>query len=272
VNKNTKTSAQIRKNCCSSCQNTVDKSVYWMPTLFHVSNKGKRTPLVPSNLRFVYDHIDNKTSPIPENYKMICGSSLSRSPRDPKAVRAKVSWYCTDGPSALPGKKHNKRTFPQVRCEGNQGLAADVYCKTCVKSISPTKFRSAYANKKGNCPKGYFKIPNIWLSSRYDVSQIHNWGKNGSAPLWLASGDAWTMHFDFINGWSKKHALEMVKHYDPMGEFHLGGSEIHPNNPQCEVADPYQEKIKYSKYIITKGQKRLPGFKSWDHKHSDHHK
>jgi hypothetical protein len=262
LNKNTKTSAQLRKNCCTSCDNSRDKSSYWTPTLFHVSNKGKHTPLVPSSLRFYYDHIDNATSPIPENYNLVCGNSKARSPRDPEAIRAGVIWNCTKGPSALPGHKRSKRTFPMVKCKGVEGLAANVYCKSCVKRISSTKFVSAY-EKGGKCPKGFFKIPSIWMSAHYDVSHINNWGKNGSAPLWLSSGDAWTLHFDFINGWSKKDALEMVKHKDPMGEFHLGGQQFRPNQPACKVADPYKEKMDYNKYIITLGESRLPGYKSW---------
>jgi len=266
LNKNTKTTAQLREKCCTSCDNSIDKSAYWMPTLFHVTNKGKQIPLVPSGIRFYYENIDNTTSPIPENYKMLCGNSVARSPHDPIATRARVNWFCTGGPSAPPGQNRSSRTFPKLRCEGVQGLAASLFCKSCVKAISKTEFKSEYS-RGGKCPKGYFKIPTIWMNSRYDVSNIDNWGKDGSAPLWLASGDAWTMHLDFINGWSKNDAREMVKHLDSMGEFHIGGDQYNSNKPACTVANPYTKKMNYAKFINTKGESRLPGYKTWNHHH-----
>ncbi len=105
-------------------QNTQDKSIYWVPSLYMESNSGSGYVRVPTNGHKTY-YIDTgegeKAEPFdfPEGFQMIANDPLNRAPISSGAV----TWTCFSGGSnvgtsgAFPKDVSTCDTYPYLNAE-----------------------------------------------------------------------------------------------------------------------------------------------------------
>jgi hypothetical protein len=54
-------------------------------------------------------------------------------------------------------------------------------------------------------------MPQLRFSIRYDLRSVLPKGWSGTAPIQLASGNAYSSHGDFINGWTEEGGKGLVE-------------------------------------------------------------
>jgi len=204
----TTTSASLRKGC-TTASNPNDLSTYWTPTLLYTGGKGGPVPIAPFRFSAYYQNEESADAPFPENLQLLAGNShatnQSESPEE-----AAISWYCENGPDQ-PGK--DRAAFPTTACSTH--LQHLVFFPDCVDPKDPTYTKATYntpSNGTPNrCPPGHLRIPRLKLSIRYDLRSVIPKGWNGPAPLALSSGNSYSGHADFFNGWEPAAAQNMLK-------------------------------------------------------------
>src|SRR5271170_7897576 len=91
----------LQAGSCTTCHVSVDKSAYWVPTLYYRSADGKNFTSVPQNggsLMYYLFRRDNENIPLvafPEGFRMVTGSPLWRSDQG-TLESAALSWACID--------------------------------------------------------------------------------------------------------------------------------------------------------------------------------
>jgi hypothetical protein len=86
---------------CTTCQLSVDKSAYWVPSLYYVSKDGKNFTSVTQNggsLMYYLFRRDNDQIPLvafPEGFRMVTGSPYYRGDQGTLESQA-LSWACID--------------------------------------------------------------------------------------------------------------------------------------------------------------------------------
>lgn len=85
---------------------------------------------------------------------------------------------------------------------------------TCATGVNTESLETAYkAGSPGNyhaCPEGMKAMPQLRFSIRYDLRKVLPDGWSGTAPVQLASGNAYSSHGDFINGWTEEGGRGLV--------------------------------------------------------------
>jgi hypothetical protein len=77
-------------------------------------------------------------------------------------------------------------------------------------STLETAYKSGSPGRYGSCPSGMKSMPQLRFSIRYDLRSVLPKGWTGVAPLQLASGNAYSSHGDFINGWTEEGGKGLV--------------------------------------------------------------
>lgn len=91
----------LNASTCTTCTLSVDKSAYWVPSLYYRSQDGSNFTSVPQNggsLMYYLFRRDNEHIPLvafPEGFKMLTGSPFYRSDQGTLESRA-ISWACID--------------------------------------------------------------------------------------------------------------------------------------------------------------------------------
>ena len=126
------------------------------------------------------------------------------------------------------------------------------------------------AGQPGNykaCPAGMKAMPQLRFSIRYDLRKVLPNGWSGTAPIKLASGNAYSSHGDFINGWVPEAAENMVgttsekQHFapvnGPLGNYDAGST--------CKSADadPSHGTSNYAESVAAMA-KRSVGAWGWE--------
>ncbi|KAF1833371.1 hypothetical protein BDW02DRAFT_570150 [Decorospora gaudefroyi] len=205
VTANTKSSAELQAGC-TSAENPNDLSVYWTPTLLYTPDGGKTYNPVPVMRFSAYYNLGEAPAEvaIPQDVRMVAGvaSAKTEAEKDPNA---KVEWFCEGDP--FRGLDANG--FPTQGCSTH--LQTLLYFPSCVNTETlETAYKSRSHGTMNWCPAGMKAMPQLRFSIRYDLRKVLPNGWSGTAPVKLASGNAFSSHGDFINGWTTDAAENMV--------------------------------------------------------------
>ncbi len=138
-----------------------------------------------------------------------------------------MSWWCEYGPETTP----DSNGWPDAGCELGR-LQTQLRFPDCV---NPDTLDSGYSSRAwlenpNRCPDGMKRIPQLRFSVRFDTSEALPDGWDGEAPLQLSSGNSYSFHGDFINGWLPEAAENMMRASDK-SEFQT------VDGPRSEEAD-----------------------------------
>ncbi|MEU8813631.1 DUF1996 domain-containing protein [Actinoplanes sp. NPDC048796] len=185
---NAATTTQDLLNANSNCNPSIDKSSYWIPTLYNGD-----TPVEPTTGIFYYlgegvrDDLIAQTQPFPLGLRIVAGNAKATGPADNTIAR----WSCLHA-----GEVGSSPNF--VTCPAGTMLESYLdfpHCWDGVNLDSPDhKSHMAYPVNNA-CPASHpVVVPKLRQVMRYPV--------NGNpANFRLASGAGYTMHGDFFNAW-----------------------------------------------------------------------
>jgi hypothetical protein len=158
----------------------------------YTNDNGKTYDYVPTMRFSAYYNLGETPAeiPIPQDLKMVAGSASATTAGDSPAD-AKVEWMCEgdDGISA------DENGFPSSTCSTH--LQTLLYFPQCVNEDTlETAYKSRDYGTTNWCPEGSKSMPQLRFSIRYDLRKALPDGWSGTAPIKLASGNAWSSHGD----------------------------------------------------------------------------
>jgi hypothetical protein len=205
VTANTKTSAELQAGC-TSAENPNDLSTYWVPTMLYTTDGGKTYQPTPVMRFSAYYNLGETPAeiPIPQNVRMVAGKATATKAADQDA-NAKSEWFC-EGDSS---KGIDTNGFPSQTCSTH--MQQLLYFPQCVNEKTlETGYKDRAHGTANYCPQGMKSMPQLRFSIRYDLRNAVPNGWSGTAPVKLASGNAFSSHGDFIMGWTEEAAKNMV--------------------------------------------------------------
>ncbi|GIE93206.1 DUF1996 domain-containing protein [Paractinoplanes rishiriensis] len=175
-------------NANSNCNPSIDKSSYWIPTLYQ-----NNVPVEPVTGIFYYlgegvrDDLIAQTQPFPLGLRVVAGNARATGPADNTIAR----WSCLHA-----GHVGSSSDF--VNCPTGTMLESYLDFPHCWdgRNLDSADHKSHMAYPVGNaCPASHpVVVPKLRQVMRYPV--------NGNpANFRLASGAGYTMHGDFFNAW-----------------------------------------------------------------------
>lgn len=175
-------------NANSNCNPSIDKSSYWIPTLYQ-----DNVPVEPVTGVFYYlgegvsDALIAQTQPLPLGLRIVAGNAKATGPADNTIAR----WSCLSH-----GEVNPLSDF--VNCPAGSMLESYLDFPHCWdgKNLDSADHKSHMAYPVNNaCPASHpVVVPKLRQVMRYPV--------NGDpSRLRLASGPGYTMHGDFFNAW-----------------------------------------------------------------------
>ncbi|WP_433891220.1 DUF1996 domain-containing protein [Streptomyces sp. CA-111067] len=195
----------------TSCEDSLDASGYWFPTLFQDG-----VALTPDKPVVYYKSgvKDYRTvQPFPAGFKLLVGDARNM---DPAAFAG--NWKC-------PG--YTGATFP-ASCPDGSSLVVRLQAPSCWDGVhldsADHKSYMAYP-VKGVCPADH-PVPLPMLETKIPYP-MHN---GNTAGLTLASGPAYTFHYDFMNGWDPARQAYLVD-YCIHGGRQCNGYGVDPKKP-----------------------------------------
>jgi hypothetical protein len=248
VTVNTNTSAELQAGC-TNAQNINDLSTYWVPTPLFTTDGGKTwEPMGMFRFSAYYNlgEVEAEVA-IPQNLKMVVGVATATTP-DKMDAAAKATWGCESEDVPL-----DKNGFPSKTCSTH--VQQLLFFPQCVNTET---LETAYADR--TCPEGMKRMPQLRFSIRWDARKNLPNGWNGEAPMKLACGPAWCSHGDFINGWTKEAATDMLKTTVEKQHFIsvIGNGKTADCTPAD--ADPTHGTSDYAKSVAAMGKRSV---ESW---------
>ena len=168
------------------CDPAVDRSRYWVPTLFTGTQRVR--PLTPSTVTVYYtveEELAAEVRPFPAGLRMIAGNARERG-RVPGAPNV---WSCLGGG---PG------STTIVRCRRGSALELILNFPDCWdgRRTDSRDHQSHVAYSVAHaCPASHpVAVPQIQFKIRWPT-------RGGARRTTLASGPGYSAHGDFINGW-----------------------------------------------------------------------
>ncbi|KAH8881028.1 hypothetical protein GQ53DRAFT_832724 [Thozetella sp. PMI_491] len=220
VTKDTSTSAELREGC-TTAENPNDLSVYWVPTLYYTGGS-EYQPIAPMRFSAYYENIGDAEMAIPENYMLVVGNSSGTTQADVDATASGAQWFC-EGDDAPADKE--AAAFPTTTCSTH--LQHLLYFHDCINPDDVTEHSysgRANAANANRCPTGHKRIPQLRFSIRYDLRKVISAGWSGQPPLALASGNSFSAHGDFINGWDTDALENMLLASEKREYAYVNGS------------------------------------------------
>ncbi|HEV7708165.1 MAG TPA: DUF1996 domain-containing protein [Asanoa sp.] len=175
----------------TSCEDTLDASGYWFPTLLQ-----RGVPVQPDKPTVYYksDVTDYRTvKPFPPGFKLLVGDA-----RAPDVAHFQGNWQCTgyrgnDIPPSCPAGSSLQVRLTAPSCwDGTHLDSAD------------HKSHMAWP-AKGVCPADHpVPLPMLEIKLPYPL-------RNGdTGGLAYSSGASYTFHYDFMNGWDAARQAYLV--------------------------------------------------------------
>ncbi|KAL5044406.1 hypothetical protein BDW71DRAFT_215759 [Aspergillus fruticulosus] len=244
VTATTSTTQELMSGCATN-SNPNDLSVYWHPTLY--ANNG--TDMVPIEARYFkayYHNMDSAEIAFPTDFKAVAGNASASTAEEVDELWT-MSWWCEYGPESTP----DINGFPSSGCNLGR-LQVQLRFPDCVNTATLDHGYSsrAWLKNTNRCPDGMKRIPQLRFSVRFDHSAVLPDGWSGESPLFLASGNAYSFHGDFINGWIPEAAENMLLATDKRNFQVVEG----PNSemPTCTPtdADPENGTSDYKESLV----------------------
>jgi hypothetical protein len=137
---------------------------------------------------------------------------------------------------------------------------------TSRSGVNAETLETAYkAGQPGNykaCPGGMQAMPQLRFSIRYDLRKVLPGGWSGTAPIQLASGNAYSSHGDFINGWTEEGGKGLVEATTQKAKYiSVSGSLGNDGDkPTCKAtdADPSHGTSDYAQSIAAMSKRSIP--------------
>ncbi|KAI7543075.1 hypothetical protein KC331_g7603 [Hortaea werneckii] len=254
---NTNSSEELRQGC-TNAENPNDLSVYWVPTLLYQSGDSWE-PVPVARFSAYYGLGDTPAEiPIPEDLQMVAGdasaTSMEEMPTEPN-----IEWFCEyDDTSSW-----DENGFPSEGCSTH--LQQLLYFPNCVNTDTlETAYKDGKPGSYHDCPSGMQAMPQLRFSIRYEMRDVLSDGWSGTAPLKLASGNAYSSHGDFINGWTTEGGQGLV---DATSEKHdyisvNGALGNDGDEMSCEAtdADPNHGTSDYAESVAAMSKRSVPAF------------
>ncbi|GLX94780.1 DUF1996 domain-containing protein [Herbidospora sp. NBRC 101105] len=177
----------------SSCQDTMDKSAYWIPTLYQNGKVVDPTIVTTYYKSGVKDY--RTVQPFPAGFRLIVGDMRTASAADFQGT-----WTCGGGTFT---------TFPKS-CPSGSSLIVRLKAPSCWNGrdldSSDHKSHMAYP-VKGLCPAAFpVPLPMLEIKVPYKLPG----GKTDG--LAYSSGASYSFHYDFMEAWAGNRQAELVKH------------------------------------------------------------
>ncbi|WP_431922126.1 DUF1996 domain-containing protein [Nonomuraea jabiensis] len=176
------------QNGATNCNPAVDKSSYWVPTLYRDG-----APVEPAIVTFYYlgegvrDDIIATTQPLPLGLRIVAGNAKATGPDGSSTAR----WSCLHAGQVPPSKDF-------VNCPSGTMLESYLDFPQCWngRDLDSADHKSHMAYPvAGACPGTHpVPVPKLRQVIRYPVS-------GDPSHFRLASGGGFTMHGDFFNAW-----------------------------------------------------------------------
>lgn len=121
------------------------------------------------------------------------------------------------------------------------------------------------AGQPGNykaCPTGMKAMPQLRFSIRYDLRKVVPNGWSGTAPVKLASGNAYSSHGDFINGWTEEGGKGLMEATKEKAHFLSVNGSLGDDGtkPTCKAtdADPSNGTSDYAESVAAMSKRSVP--------------
>ncbi len=177
----------------SSCQDTLDASGYWFPTLLQ-----NGTPVANSIVTVYYKSgvKDYRTvKPFPAGFKLLVGDVHT-----PDAAHFQGNWQCTG---------YQGNDFP-ASCPAGSSLLVHLKAPSCWDGVhldtADHKSHMAWP-VSGVCPADHpVPLPMLEIKIPYKLAGTT------TAGLAFSSGASYTFHYDFMNGWNAARQAYVVSY------------------------------------------------------------
>ena len=194
---NANTTLATLQNSPTNCNPAVDKSSYWVPTLYR-----DNVPVEPTGTTFYYlgegvrDDVIARTQPIPLGLRIVAGNAKATAPDATTISR----WSCLHAGQVPPGKDF-------VNCPAGTMLESYLDFPQCWngRDLDSADHKSHMAYPvNGDCPASHpVPVPKLRQVLRYPVT-------GDPSHFRLASGAGFTMHGDFFNAWPEAEMARRV--------------------------------------------------------------
>ncbi|GII33732.1 DUF1996 domain-containing protein [Planotetraspora mira] len=201
------------QNANSNCNPAVDKSAYWVPTLYKDD-----VPVEPVITTFYYlgegvrDDVIAQTQPMPLGLRIVAGNAKATAPDATTISR----WSCLHAGEVNPGKDF-------VNCPAGTMLESYLDFPQCWngRDLDSADHKSHMAYPvNGQCPATHpVPVPKLRQVLRYPVT-------GDPSHFRLASGAGFTMHGDFFNAWPEAEMARRVN--DCIRPIIKCGADGHP--------------------------------------------
>lgn len=178
----------------TTCTRPLDRSAYWVPTIFRQEAAVKPERIVAYYVAMTDDH--HKVIPFPSGLRMIAGDAHAARPQAPI-----VMWMCNgaNGKGAVPANG--------PKCATGSSLRLRISFPPCWdgRRLDSPDHQSHMAYPRGKvCPASHpVALPRLTLFVVYSIT--------GGSDLRLASGGVHSGHADFFNGWDQKMQRQLVR-------------------------------------------------------------
>ncbi|GIH19716.1 DUF1996 domain-containing protein [Rugosimonospora africana] len=195
----------------TSCQDSLDASGYWFPTLLQ-----RGVPLQPDQPTVYYKSgvTDYRTvKPFPAGFKLLVGDAHT-----PDVAHFEGNWQCTG---------YRGSDIP-ASCPAGSSLQVRLTAPSCWDGVhlDSTDHKSHMAwPVNGSCPVDHpVPLPMLEIKLPYPL-------RNGdTGGLAYSSGPSYTFHYDFMNGWDPARQAYLVS-YCINGGRQCNGFGVDPKKP-----------------------------------------
>jgi Domain of unknown function (DUF1996)/F5/8 type C domain len=189
----------------TSCLTPEDHSGYWFPTLY--AGRTAINPVGPQVIYYKSGIYDYRTvRPFPKGLRFVVGNDMATEAQFQQSRGTVEGWEC--------GNTAFHWTFPKY-CPPGSHLVIRYQAPSCwdgvhldVPNHQGNMAYPIHIDGKLACPAGHpVAVPMLEFKIAFPVS-----GNLSAMHLHLASGPAYTWHYDFFDAWSPKVLAALVKH------------------------------------------------------------
>jgi hypothetical protein len=192
----------------SSCDTPQDHSGYWFPALESGKDNKIINPVGPQTIYYksgIYDY--KAVQPFPKGLRFEVGNAMATQAQFEQSRGTVEGWEC--------GNSTGNFNFP-ASCPAGSELVIRYQAPSCWDGVhldaANHESNMAYpvhnAQGRAVCPAGYpVAVPMLEFKMAFPVS-----GDLAAMDLHLASGPAWTWHYDFFDAWNPTVLSDLVKH------------------------------------------------------------